>query len=278
MHYKPSRFAVSPRAGIAKQQWRLDILNNCKTQHNTAKAMTDSKKLVIKINYQNKPGAFSETDSHNIPYITVWNIKRIAGAVAALSLLIALGGYLWINKGGDAETHNVAAITAVPANAISAAPQAEATAALPAPLPATADNAAEHNLVPNNSDETPKITPVSKGGVVRGSLAKYIRHKEPHGEVPLSLPLGKRGKRTIYYFTELQNMSGKTIYHEWLYNGKSVFKRPVKITNQRWRTSTHKIIHSTALGAWCVRVVDEDGEILHRIDFKVVAANNSLAK
>lgn len=250
--------------------------------------MTDNKKLVIKINYQNKQDKLAQAETHNIPYITEWNIKRIVGAVAVLCLLIVAGVYLWINNGENKENKSNTAIVALPTEIIADNTQAnttggdkQASAALATadqkqmsapPLPAAVNTARQA------SGDDHSVASVSAGKVVRGSLAKYIRRKEPHGKIALPLQLSEHGKQTIYYFTELQDMAGKTIYHEWLYKGKSLFKRPIKITQENWRTSTHKTIRGTAPGDWTVRVIGENGEIMHQIDFKVVAANNSLAQ
>lgn len=246
--------------------------------------MTDSKKLVIKINYQNKQSKLEQAEIDTIPYITEWNIKRIVGSFAMLCLLIAVGIYLWINNGKDMENKDDKAIISLPAEALTAQPQADIIGDKTA---AKSSNAVQQqtpaamvgvNTAKQISNDEHNLASVSAGKVVRGSLAKYIRRKEPYGKIALPLQLDEHGKQTIYYFTELQDMAGKTIYHEWLYKGKSLFKRPIRITQQSWRTTTHKTIRGTAPGDWTVRVIGENGEIMHQIDFKVVAPNNSLAQ
>jgi hypothetical protein len=251
--------------------------------------MPNDKKLVIKINYQNKSGGFPEAETGKIEYLTEWNIKRISGAAAVLCLLAALGGYFWINRSADAHKNKTGSEPDTPADTISEL--------LPQTNGIMGDNKAE-TIIKKESDEKPVAPPLypaaaietrhkagpeeetaskainaGQGMVVRGSLARFIINKEPSGAVSLPLALGKNSEQTLYYFTELQNMSGKEIYHEWLYKGKIVFKRPIKITEQRWRTATHKTIRSNAPGNWTVRVTDGQGNILQQIDFKVVAEN-----
>lgn len=256
--------------------------------------MSDNKKLVIKINYPNKPGELPDAETNNIAVITEWNIKRIAGALAVLCLLTltGLGGYFWINSRVDTD-HKSTSLPGLPANSIPPAAQADkaggdkeakaltktpgdeqpaAPITVAQPIPDAAGGGGDNAQPTLNESRT--SAPAPAGEVVRGRLAKSIRYKEPYGNVSIPLMLGKDDEQTIYYFTELKNMSGKQIYHEWLYKGKSVFKRPIKIAEQRWRTSTHKIIRSNALGDWSVRAIDAHGEIMHRIDFNVVAANN----
>jgi hypothetical protein len=255
--------------------------------------MPDDKKLVIKINYPNKDGALPEPIRHNIEYITEWNIKRVAGAIAALCLLIALGGYFWINGGTDADNYTAPSLPAdAPSAPLPPAPELShdneakaiiatngnekpAAPAIETPaMPSIANAGPEHKTGQQPVSETRTIASAANGQVVRGGLAKYIIHKEPFGNVSLPLQLGKKDRQKLYYFTELKDMSGQQVYHEWLYKGKSVFKRPIRITERRWRTSTHKSIGSNALGDWSVRLTGANGEIMHRIDFKVIAANN----
>lgn len=258
--------------------------------------MSDNKKLVIKINYANKPHEFSEAETNNIAVITEWNIKRIAATLAVLFLSTGVVVYLWI-KSGDLDNKSTP-LPVLPNDSIASVAQSNkmlkdetrsqnevmpltimSSVERPEDSPTTVmqpnTDAANGDDVNNNAQhiagESKARGSVPSGKVVRGSLAKSIRHKEPYGTISLPLMLGKHDERTIYYFTELKDMSGKQIYHEWLYKGKSVFKRPIKIAEQSWRTSTHKIIRSNALGDWSVRAIDAQGEIMHQIDFSVVA-------
>jgi hypothetical protein len=252
--------------------------------------MTNDKKLVIKINYQNKDGGFPEVGTGKIEYLTEWRIKRIAGAIAALCLLIALGGYFRINRSADTHKNQTAPIPVFSADTLSG-PVTQATGKMGEKAPAAIidkEVEAKPKTPPRHSpantgaeqktgaheDAALQTIDAARGIVARGILTKSIVNKEPSGVISLPLTLGKNGAQTLYYFTELQNMSGKEINHEWLYKGKSVFKRPIRITEQRWRTATHKTIRSNAPGDWSVRLTDGQGNILQQIDFKVVVENN----
>ncbi|MGR8936040.1 MAG: DUF2914 domain-containing protein [Gammaproteobacteria bacterium] len=262
--------------------------------------MSDNKKIVIKINYPNRFGELAGAKKDNIAAVSEWNIKRIIVALTVLCLLLGIGVYFWINSrdiAGDASislsespvktgspvgrSSGLSAVTGgvrkelntttrVPADK---PPAEQPVAAISQPLPDAARSGAAAPLI-QHDDEPESGSATAAGEVVRALLAKSIRRKEPYGDVALPLLLGKNEKRRIYYFTELKNMAGQRIYHEWLYKGKSVFKRPIKITEQRWRTSSHKVIRSTALGGWTVRLIDASGKIMHQIDFQVAAAND----
>ena len=74
----------------------------------------------------------------------------------------------------------------------------------------------------------------------------------------------------IYYFTEIKDMKGRIIYHQWLHEGKVVFKSPFKILGKRWRVATSKSLGYSAQGQWIVRSVDKAGKIYNEIVFDVV--------
>jgi len=110
---------------------------------------------------------------------------------------------------------------------------------------------------------------IKTANIKRGVLAQKTINKEPSGEVNLPFLVNKENARSITYFTELLNMKGNSVYHEWIMGGKLIYKRKINILGNRWRVSTRKLFTYASTGEWQVRVVSEQGDILHELSFSV---------
>jgi len=105
--------------------------------------------------------------------------------------------------------------------------------------------------------------------IKRAVLAQESINKEPGGEIKFPFLVNKEKARGITYFTELVNMKGDSVYHEWIMNDKLVYKKKINILGDRWRVSTRKLFTYSSAGEWQVRVITEQGDILHELSFTV---------
>lgn len=106
--------------------------------------------------------------------------------------------------------------------------------------------------------------------VSRALLAGGINKKEPFNLI-LSPVVSDRDKAiSLFYFTEIQDMKGQVLFHHWLRNGKTVFKRKLNILGNHWRAATSKNITFSKKGRWQVKLVDGDGNIMNVINFDVI--------
>lgn len=103
----------------------------------------------------------------------------------------------------------------------------------------------------------------------RAQLAEGVNNKEPFGQVKIPLIVNSSKAQSITYFTEISDFKGNTVFHEWLKEGNTIFKREIVIRGNRWRISTSKLFTLNSVGLWQVRIITEQGEILHKIDFLV---------
>ena len=97
-----------------------------------------------------------------------------------------------------------------------------------------------------------------QGEVARATFTTAVNDREPID----SIKSMANDKNKIYYFTELRNMTGKTIKHRWEYNGKVMAEIPFSIGGPRWRTFSSKILNPIWQGEWKVSVIDESGNTL----------------
>lgn len=100
-------------------------------------------------------------------------------------------------------------------------------------------------------------------------LAQGVDKHIPYGQVDLPFLVDDNKARGLYFFTEVTNMQGSTVFHEWLMEDKSIYKRKFNIYGVRWRIHTSKLMSNASIGQWQVRVITQQGKILHKMNFSV---------
>ncbi len=106
--------------------------------------------------------------------------------------------------------------------------------------------------------------------ITQARLARWVENNVPHGKVDLPLRVGDSKAEGFFYFTDVKNLQNKIIFHEWLREGKSIYKRRFTIRSPKVRMATSKLFTFRTTGQWQVRLITGQGEVLHKIDFLVV--------
>jgi ankyrin repeat protein len=70
-------------------------------------------------------------------------------------------------------------------------------------------------------------------------------------------------EQRIHYFTELTDMDGKRIVHEWRRDREPVLRKEFAVTGRRWSTHSSREFSPADVGMWEVAVLSENGEELH---------------
>ncbi|SJM89768.1 conserved hypothetical protein [Crenothrix polyspora] len=208
--------------------------------------MAEKKSIVIKLKYPT-----GQLPGKKIPApktITEWNYKRIAFALGGISAVVALIVHF---SSATPEKATAAKVAATP----STAPVTIAN------VPTIASEVAQKQ---NTGAE------LFKKNVLRTQLAPKIVDSEPVGEVNLPLKAGEKTPVPVYYFAELADMKGKTIYHEWLLDDKVISRKTVNISDNTWRTSSRQMVAYTTNSNWTVRLVDDTGQVLSEKKFTVI--------
>ena len=73
---------------------------------------------------------------------------------------------------------------------------------------------------------------------------------------------------SISFFTELNDLSGQNITHQWTYNDKVMFEKTFAVKAARWRVWTSKTLAPSWTGTWTVNVLDEDRSVLTSESFE----------
>ncbi|WP_432740256.1 DUF2914 domain-containing protein [Methylobacter sp. G7] len=252
--------------------------------------MTDKRNIVIQVKYPISGKAAVDLAPK---MITEWNIKRILLAASMLVLILVLLFYI-INKGTqNIDPDNVAVI--VNATEKQLAPPVEFNEVETKNLGISTQGIAENNLSAKSSKEPNKNSqqvaeiPVKKiikeqpnkkvikelesskvnTNEVRAVLTYEINNKEPVGEIVKIINISKKKPIWVYYFTELKEMKGSKVYHEWLKDGVVDTRRALIISGNRWRTSSRKLFSDAEKGNWTVRLFDKNDRLLNEKNFKV---------
>lgn len=116
---------------------------------------------------------------------------------------------------------------------------------------------AEENLSPLPSD----------ADVARAGFTTEIIAREPADQIVIL----REPANEVYYFTDLRNMEGRTITHQWEFDGKVVSEVAFDVAGPRWRVHSKKALDASMLGTWTVIVRDESGWPLHATLFEYEA-------
>ncbi len=238
--------------------------------------MSKQKKLVIKVNYENSGKTSEEQFTPDI--IEEWDLKKIA-ITLLLAVLIIIGFYYILFNKSPYITKELVSVDPNKFSQQEKIIEAEINQEINADFPVdTVIKKDITNIEVKNSSvklsekENNSVTkPVNLSGfVARSQLTYLVKNKEPQDQV--ALPVKIRDDRTvkIYYFTEIKNMTGNTVFHIWKNNGKQIFKKAIKVKGPRWRAATYKTIDSMSIGNWQVSLIDSKGNLLDELNFEVI--------
>jgi len=96
------------------------------------------------------------------------------------------------------------------------------------------------------------------GSVARSMFTTAVENREPVDSVD-TVPADTS---TVYYYTDLRNMTDKTVTHRWTYKGQVMAEVPFNVGGPRWRVWSSKNLQPIWTGQWTVTVVDGAGNEL----------------
>lgn len=108
----------------------------------------------------------------------------------------------------------------------------------------------------------PDMHPAAQGEVRRAVFTTAVQDREPVDNVS-RVPAGTE---TVYFFTELHGMQGRTITHRWSYNGTVMAEVSFQVRGPRWRVYSSKNFLPAWVGRWRVEVIDGDGNVVRSAD------------
>jgi hypothetical protein len=103
------------------------------------------------------------------------------------------------------------------------------------------------------------------GEIRRALFTTGINDREPVGIVD---SIDSTSDNSISFFTEITNMSGQTVTHQWTHLDKIMFEKTFEVKAERWRVWTSKTLIPNWTGTWTVNVLDADSELLTSKSFE----------
>jgi len=98
----------------------------------------------------------------------------------------------------------------------------------------------------------------AKGTITRAMFTNTVVDREPKD----TLTNLTNDATQVYFFTELHDLAGQTVTHQWEYNGKVMFEKKFDVGAARWRVFSAKTLDPSWLGEWKVSVLDAQGGTL----------------
>ena len=124
--------------------------------------------------------------------------------------------------------------------------------------PEVAPQEAPKTGVPKTEQESRGAKKKAASDIVRAQFTTAIKNKEPVDELTV-LPAGTD---KIYFFVEARNLSGQSVTHRWVLDGKPVSEVKINVGANRWRMWSSKELKVQRSGQWTVELVSAAGEVL----------------
>ena len=106
---------------------------------------------------------------------------------------------------------------------------------------------------------------VSAGEVSRAQFTIGIDNREP---VIMVDSINSSAFNSISFFTELNDLTGQTVTHQWTHNDKVMFEKSFEVKAERWRVWTSKTLIPAWTGTWTVNVLDNDRTLITSKSFE----------
>ena len=103
------------------------------------------------------------------------------------------------------------------------------------------------------------------GEVSRATFTIGIDNREP---VIMVDSIDSSSYTSISFFTELTDLSGHNVTHQWTHNDKVMFEKTFEVRAARWRVWTSKTLIPAWTGPWTVNVLDDDRSVLTSKSFE----------
>ena len=109
------------------------------------------------------------------------------------------------------------------------------------------------------------------GEIRRALFTTGIDNREPMAIVD---SIDSSSNNSISFFTEITNMSGQTVTHQWTHLDKIMFEKTFEVKAERWRVWTSKTLIPNWTGTWTVNVLDAERELLTSKSFEYQCSAN----
>ena len=100
------------------------------------------------------------------------------------------------------------------------------------------------------------------------SRAMFTIGVDNHEPVLMVDSIDSSSYTSISFFTELNDLSGHNVTHQWTHNDQVMFEKTFEVKGSRWRVWTSKTLIPSWTGTWTVKVLDDDRTLLASNSFE----------
>ena len=105
---------------------------------------------------------------------------------------------------------------------------------------------------------------VAAGKVSRAQFTTGIIDREPVDQIITM----STERSEIKYFTELSDMQGENVTHQWVYKNQIMFEISFNVDGPRWRVWSSMSLQPGWTGTWFVNTIDENRTTLSSLSFQ----------
>lgn len=105
--------------------------------------------------------------------------------------------------------------------------------------------------------------------LLHAQLSNGIRGREPVDHAAAVIPMNEEGLVKVFFFTELQDLQGQTVYYDWFLEDKRMARVRARPQLESTHAYSSKFIDRHMLGQWQVKVQTAKGDTLARAEFEV---------
>jgi len=214
-----------------------------------------------------------------------WFIFMVIGGIATGSLMIhnikqeqAKQQALIDNKPSPATAQNntTPPSSKLPTNQTSKAPHNIQTQTSISSLSLLSSN--ERDDLVLNQQSQPELSilplePLTASNIIisDAQISQEIKNKTPVDVLDDVIP---KYIRKIYFYTEISNANGQTIYHRWRTDKEILSTVKLEIKSNHFRTWSSKKLSSAWQGPWFLEVLNSDKKVIYRKPFYYGTKNN----
>lgn len=100
-------------------------------------------------------------------------------------------------------------------------------------------------------------------------LTSQLKDKNPTDQLDARITINGKELVKVYAYSELTNLKGERVFHDWYRGEKRVARVPVGVYLDEMRASSSKYIDQNMAGDWHMEITRANGEQLGRLDFRV---------
>lgn len=111
---------------------------------------------------------------------------------------------------------------------------------------------------PAAAQESPDLAEAASQPSALAQFTTAIENREPIDQITFVA----NDVRKIFFFSDLRELTGRSVTHHWIYDGKTMAEVSFEVRGPRWRVWSSKELLEDWIGDWTVEIVTDDGEVI----------------